>query len=94
MIKRKSEMEKEIRERMRDGSGRVEITHVFKKEELKGRVRLFARIKLEKNCSIGYHRHENEEEALQVIAYEETEIEMFRKYSDYYGYVFYIMKAN
>jgi len=39
-------------------------------------------------------RHKDNEEALQVIACEETEIEMFRKYSDYYGYVFYIMQVN
>jgi len=37
-------------------------------------------------------RYKDDEEALQVIAYEETEIEMFRKYSDYYGYAFYIMQ--
>jgi ubiquinone/menaquinone biosynthesis C-methylase UbiE len=39
-------------------------------------------------------RYEDDKEALQVIAYEETEIEMFRKYSDYYGYVFYIMQVK
>jgi ubiquinone/menaquinone biosynthesis C-methylase UbiE len=39
-------------------------------------------------------RYKDDEEASQVIAYEETEIEMFRKYSDYYGYVFYIMQVN
>ena len=39
-------------------------------------------------------KHRNDEEALQAIACEETEIEMFRKYSDYYGYVFYIMQVN
>lgn len=36
-------------------------------------------------------RYNDDEEALQVIAYEETEIEMFRKY---YGYVFYVMQVN
>lgn len=39
-------------------------------------------------------RYRDDEEALQVIACEETEIEMFRKYSDYYGYVFYIMQIK
>ncbi len=37
-------------------------------------------------------KYKDNEEALQVITYEETEIEMFRKYSDYYGYAFYIMQ--
>lgn len=39
-------------------------------------------------------RYKDDKEALQVIAYTETEIEMFRKYSDYYGYAFYIMQIN
>ena len=39
-------------------------------------------------------KYRDDEEALQVIACEETEIEMFRKYSDYYGYVFYIMQVS
>ena len=51
---------------MREGSGRVEILHIFKKEELKGKVRLFARLRLEKGCSIGYHNHEDEEEVFYV----------------------------
>lgn len=39
-------------------------------------------------------KHSNDEEALQVIAMQQIEIEMFRKYSDYYGYVFYILQAE
>jgi mannose-6-phosphate isomerase-like protein (cupin superfamily) len=67
MIKRYKEMEKEVREKMRNGKGEVEILHIFKKEELKGKVRLFARIKLASGCSIGYHTHENEEEIFYII---------------------------
>jgi ubiquinone/menaquinone biosynthesis C-methylase UbiE len=39
-------------------------------------------------------RYKDNKEALKFIAFEETEIEMFRKYSDYYGYVFYIMQIK
>ena len=39
-------------------------------------------------------RQKENREALEFLATEETEIEMFRKYSNYYGYVFYIMQAN
>ena len=39
-------------------------------------------------------RYKDDKEALQVIAREEAEIEMLRKYSDYYGYVFYVMQVN
>ena len=39
-------------------------------------------------------KYRDDEEALQIIACEELEIEMFQKYSDYYGYVFYIMQIK
>jgi ubiquinone/menaquinone biosynthesis C-methylase UbiE len=37
-------------------------------------------------------KYTNNKEALAVIEEEENEIELYRKYSDYYGYEFYIMK--
>jgi len=39
-------------------------------------------------------KYKDDNEALQFIAFEEAEIEMFRKYSDYYGYVFYILQVE
>ena len=39
-------------------------------------------------------RYGGDEEAMQVIKMQEIECEMFRKYSDYYGYVFYIMQKE
>ena len=38
--------------------------------------------------------YRDDEEALQFITVEETEMEMFRKYSDYYGYVFYVLQIE
>jgi ubiquinone/menaquinone biosynthesis C-methylase UbiE len=38
--------------------------------------------------------HRNEAEALTFIGLEELEIDMFRRCSDYYGYVFYILQAK
>ncbi len=67
MIKRSGEMEKEVRERMREGTGTVQILHVFKKEELHGKARLFARLRLARGCSIGYHTHESEEEIFYIL---------------------------
>ncbi len=37
-------------------------------------------------------KHKDEQEALRYLACEEREIEMYRKYSDYYGYVFYVLQ--
>jgi len=67
MIKRANEMVKEIKEQMRGGKGSVEILHIFKQEELKGKARLCAKITLEPGCSIGLHQHDNEEEIFYVI---------------------------
>ncbi len=67
MIKRRASMETEIRKRMREGSGEVEIRHIFKKEELKGKARLVARITLKQGCSIGSHVHGQEEEIFYVL---------------------------
>ena len=39
-------------------------------------------------------KYKEDKEALQVISWEELEIESFRKYSDYYGYVFYVMQIK
>jgi mannose-6-phosphate isomerase-like protein (cupin superfamily) len=68
MIRRAHEMEKEVRERMRDGAGAVEILHVFRSRELKGKTRLFARLRLPAGSSIGFHRHEGEEEIFYIIS--------------------------
>ena len=67
MLKKCSDMESEIRERMRGGKGQVKITHIFSKNELRGKIRLLAKILLEKNCSIGFHKHENEEEIFYIL---------------------------
>ena len=39
-------------------------------------------------------RYKDDKEVLQAITCTETEIEMFRKYYDYYGYAFYIMQIK
>ncbi len=68
MIKRNAEMEKEVRERMRGGTGTVEILHIFRSQELKGKTRLFAKLRLTAGSSIGYHRHDGEEEIFYILS--------------------------
>ena len=36
--------------------------------------------------------YKDDAEAQKILDHEEGEIELFRKYSEYYGYVFYVMK--
>jgi mannose-6-phosphate isomerase-like protein (cupin superfamily) len=68
MIRKSHEMEKEVRERMRGGAGTVEILHIFRSKELKGRTRLFARLRLAPGSSIGFHQHDGEEEIFYILS--------------------------
>jgi mannose-6-phosphate isomerase-like protein (cupin superfamily) len=68
MVKPSGEMVREVRERMRGGTGSVEVLHVFKAEELRGKARLVARLRLAPGASIGYHLHENEEEIFYILS--------------------------
>ena len=72
MLKRAAEMEREVRERMRGGTGSVEILHVLRPAELKGKTRLFARLTLQPGSSIGWHVHEGEEEIFYILSGEAT----------------------
>ena len=68
MVKHESDMQQEIRTQMRGGEGEVEILHILKKEEVKGKTRLIARIRLKAGCSVGFHRHEQEEEIYYILS--------------------------
>ena len=67
MIKRHADMQTEMRECMRDGTGAVEIVHIYRKEELRGKTRLFARLRMPPGSSIGYHTHDGEEEVYYIL---------------------------
>jgi mannose-6-phosphate isomerase-like protein (cupin superfamily) len=67
MIKRANEMITELKHQMRGGNGTVELMHIFSKDELTGKARLFARFTLNKGCSIGLHNHEDEEEIYYIL---------------------------
>lgn len=60
-------MVKEIKNRMRGGNGDVQICHIFKQDEIKGKARLIAKITLEPGCSIGTHQHVDEEEIFYIL---------------------------
>jgi mannose-6-phosphate isomerase-like protein (cupin superfamily) len=67
MYRKESEMKLQIREKMRGGKGEVKILHIFEKEELNGKARLCALIRLDPGCSIGPHEHNDEEEIFYFI---------------------------
>ena len=60
-------MNEQIKVAMRGGDGQAVVTNILDKGEYKGNARLLGVITLEKDCSIGAHVHENEEEVFYVI---------------------------
>lgn len=68
MIRRKNQYKVDIREEMHGGNGKVKIEHLWNEEnELKGKIRLMAKITLEPDCGIGFHSHEGEDEIFYII---------------------------
>ena len=61
MIIRRSEMQSEVRDRMRGGEGSVRITHLVQKEALP-HGRLLAEIEIPPGAGIGEHEHTAETE--------------------------------
>ena len=51
-------------------------------------------IPLQKRIDMYRSQDLKEQESLDILEMTEQEIELFKKYSDYYGYEFYIMKKN
>ena len=68
MIKRNGEYSNETRSAMRGGAGEVFIERLWEPgTEMKANNRLFARMRLAPGTSIGFHRHEDEEEVFYII---------------------------
>ncbi len=68
MIRNSSEFKSEIRTNMRGGDGDIVISHILNTaDDLKAPARLFAKLTIEKNCSIGTHDHINEEEVFYIL---------------------------
>jgi mannose-6-phosphate isomerase-like protein (cupin superfamily) len=68
LIRASNEMAVELRENMRGGKGTITIKHLFKQEELTGKARLAAEVTIPAGGSIGFHRHDQEEEIYYIIS--------------------------
>ena len=68
MIIRSNNMRVEKRMNMRDGKGEIKITHLLEKDLLKGEARLFAKITIPPNSSIGLHEHKGEFEIFYILS--------------------------
>ena len=68
MIRKLQDCSKEVRHEMRGGEGDVKIRHFWKSDELGSPTRLCAELTLDPGVSIGFHRHEKEEEIFIVVS--------------------------
>ncbi len=67
MHKKYNDLPEDVKHQMRGGQGDVVIKHFWSSDELKSANRLFAKLILAPGSSIGFHRHENEEEIFVII---------------------------
>ncbi len=68
MIKRQSAMRRDPVEKARGGVGVTVFDHILEKNEMRTNCRMFTKITLEQGASIGYHKHEKEEDIYYVIS--------------------------
>ena len=68
-------------------------SHLSKEEELPTWYRVwYVQQSLEEAISILTKKYKNNEVALQVFEDSQNEINLYKKFSDYYGYEFFIMQ--
>ena len=54
-------------EHMAGGEGHVILKDLLGEKELNGKCRMFAEVKLEPGCSLGYHEHHGESETYYIL---------------------------
>lgn len=65
----KSDTRKILRkENMNGGKGHVIIERLLEEPELNGKCGLYAKVTIEKDCSLGYHEHHGETETYYLLS--------------------------
>lgn len=67
MIQRAANMDVEERKLMKGGKGSVAVTHILKQLQMRGKCRFFGKMSINPGCSVGLHRHDNEEEIYYIL---------------------------
>lgn len=68
MVRKADEMSVNRVKELYGGKGEIEVTHILKQDELKGKCKFCAKVKLAPGASIGLHRHDDEEEIYYITA--------------------------
>ena len=66
-FKRKITENVQLVEHMKDGDGTAILCHILKQDEMFGKGRVFAHLKLEKGCGVGCHRHDKDCETYYIL---------------------------
>ncbi|WP_297487403.1 cupin domain-containing protein [uncultured Cetobacterium sp.] len=67
MIKTKNDLKSITVNGLREGIGIINITHLLSLEELKNKGKLFGKLELEINSSIGFHKHIDDFEVYYIL---------------------------
>ena len=67
MVRRRDDQAVAVNENMRGGNGAITIITIASKDEMYEKGRLFAHLVIKKDCSIGWHIHEDEMEAFYIL---------------------------
>lgn len=68
MYKRQSSIRREPMKELRGGVGVTIVDHILEKTEIKTNCRMFTKMTLEPGASIGYHKHEREEDTYYILS--------------------------
>lgn len=64
----KDERKVECVPNMAGGEGHVLIERLLNEQQMDGKCRMYAKVTLEKGCSLGYHEHHNESETYYILS--------------------------
>lgn len=67
MMKKPDELRKDVVVNLMQGEGEIKRTHFLEVEDFCGHGRLFAKHVIEPGNSIGFHKHEGEQEAYYIL---------------------------
>lgn len=67
MIRKNNERTIDTKTNFKDGPGAAIFKSIATSEELFNKIKMYSEITFKKDCGIGYHSHNNEEEIMVVI---------------------------
>lgn len=67
MIRKESERNIDKKLNFKDGPGEVNFKTIASSDELFNKIKMYSVLTFKKDCGIGYHSHQNEEEIILIL---------------------------